>query len=91
MRTRRTGARCTWFRLRQGHHETICEPTCRRCWKVCHEPTEDGRDYCHECFKAAMNSGDPYIISWAADEEKRDLGSGTVLSDVLGWSGSGVW
>ena len=91
MRNRRTGARCTWFRLRQGHHETICEPTCRKCWKVCHEPTEDGSDYCHECFEAAMKSGDPYVISWAADEEKRDLGSGTVLSDVLGWSGSGVW
>lgn len=91
MRTRRMGARCTWFRLRPGHHETICKPTCRKCWKVCHEPTEDGRDYCHECFEAAMGSGDPYVISWAADEEKRDLGSGTVLSDVLGWSGSGVW
>lgn len=91
MRTRRTGARCTWFRLRSGHHETICEPTCRKCWKVCHEPAEDGRDYCRECFKAAMDSGDPYVIGWAADEEKRDLGSGTVLSDVLGWSGNDVW
>ena len=38
-----------------------------------------------------MGSGDPYVIGWAADEEKRDLGSGTVLSDILGWSGNDVW
>lgn len=75
---------CTLFRYRPDTaHHPVHDGTCRKCWAVCKNPAQPGKQWCSECERAAMESGDLTVVSWftevSMDASERP---GTILDDL---------